>query len=443
MPLAGKRILVVSEDQELARVIAAASARLGASAVVCPGGRAALEEVDRAGVDGALLDLPVPDFRPDALLLAMRSRGVKMVAVSGVFRAARFAATAVRFGAAAFFEKPFEVHEALAAIGSALSSGTLPPEPAPAPPAQEDPTATYPLPDDLGSYIFAFAEARPFLDETLPGIPLARPLEGLAAPLPPTSAPAASGRPGSPSLPEGDLAITSVPRLLAALHTTRATGALTLARPPVKKLLLLQEGRTVFGASNVPSERFGVRCVREGILSAEDLQVLAASLGPREPLNEALLARGLLDEARRTRMFEAQIREILWSTFAWREGTYRLLAGLRARRPIAPTDLRTGDLILEGFRRAMTLERLREDVPRTLALATGAAPAFAVHELPMSQQEARMLAHADGTKTAADLVVLSGMPERSALAFLAACRAVGTLDEVTRALAGTGRIGFM
>ncbi len=54
-----------------------------------------------------------------------------------------------------------------------------------------------------------------------------------------------------------------------------------------------------------------------------------------------------------------------------------------------------------------------------------------------------MLAHADGTKTVADLVVLSGMPERDALAFLQGCREIGVLDEVSQVLSGTRRIGFM
>ncbi len=530
VPLTGKRLLVVSADVEFARVVADASSRLGASVVLCRGGRAALDEADGAGAHAAIVDLPVPDFRPDALLLALRARQLKTVAVSGVLRAARYAATAVRFGAETFLEKPFDVEEALAVLTAALSSATAnvaphpdPPSAAPAEPSQSrdsssaapaepspprapasaapaepspprapvsgraetrpevrrdetrpgvlrdkrdqgstptstptppDPlpaspdeiddatqTANYPLAGDLDSYIFS--EALPALDETLVGIPLApRPREGLAEPLPATAVPRAR-KPGSLALPEGDLASTGVPRLMAALHTARTTGALTLARPPVKKLILLEEGRAVFAASNLPSERFAARCVREGILSAGALKILVAEIGPREPLNEALLARGLLDDAQRTRMFVEQVREIIWSTFDWREGSYRLLAGPRARRPITRVDIAPQDLVLEGFRRMATIERLREDLPPTLALARATRPDADFRDLPMAGPEALMLAHADGTKTISDLVVLSGMDERDALAFLAGCRALGILDEVSRALAGTGRMGFM
>jgi hypothetical protein len=288
-----------------------------------------------------------------------------------------------------------------------------------------------------------FSQARPALDENLPGIPLVRaPPEGLAMPLPSTAVPSPA-RTGAPALPTGDLASTRVPRLLVALHVARATGTLTLARGPLKKLVLFEEGRPVFAVSNVPSERFAARCVREGVLSPEALHNVLAEIGPRSPLNEALVARGLIGDARRVSMIGDQIREILWSTFPWREGSYRLVTGSQARRPIARMVLSTGDLVLEGLRRTAALERLRLDLPDMLALAPAADPPFAIGDLAIAPGETYMLGQADGTKTVRDLIVLSGLDERSSLAFLQGCREIGILDEVTRALAGTRRIGFM
>ena len=295
--------------------------------------------------------------------------------------------------------------------------------------------------DDFDSLVFS--QARPALDETLPGVPLVRPPpEGLAMPFPSPAVPPPT-RAGAPALPQGDLASTRVPRLLTALHVARATGALTLARGPLKKLALFEQGRPVFAVSNVPSERFAARCAREGVLSPKVLGTVLEEIGPRSPLNEALVARGLLDDARRVSMIGDQISEILWSTFAWREGSYRLLVGSRARRPIARMVLFPGDLVLEGLRRTATLERLRLDLPDMLALAPAAAPPFALGDLAIAPGEAYMLGQADGTKTVRDLIVLSGLDERNSLAFLQGCREIGILDEVTRALAGTRRIGFM
>ncbi len=504
VPLRGKRLLVVGEHEELGQLVAGAASGLGASVVQCRGGRAALAEIDGTGAHAAIVDLPLADTRADAFLMALRDHGVRCVAVSGILRGARYAATAVRFGAERFFDKPFDVEEVLAVLAGALG-GAEPSVPAPAPspdpasggtistpsppltalatsspdflsaeagegssegaraPASNEianlslpPTsppaggegaawlavsASDEIPADFDSIVFS--EARPALDETSPGIPLVPlPPEGLAMPLPSPAVPVPRRR-GAPALPEGDLASTRVPRLLAALYTAEATGALTLARGPFKKLVLFERGRPVFAVSNVPSERFAARCVREGVLSPEALDAVLTEIGPKVPLNEALVARGLLDDGCRVRMMGEQIREILWSTFAWSEGSYRLLHGPRARRPIARVELFPGDLVLEGIRRTASLESLRRDLPDALALAPAAGPVFELHQLAIAPGEASMLAQADGTKTVGDLVVLSALDERSALAFLQGCREVGVLDAVSRLLAGTRRIGFM
>ncbi len=500
MPLSGKRLLVVEEGEELGCLVAAAATALGASAVVLRGGRAALAELDASGADAAIVDLPLPDVRGDAFLVALRDRGVPCVAVSGVLRGAHYAAEAARFGAAGFFEKPFRVEEALELLSRAIPA---PVEEQPSPRAMADviqpfsstststwtPTATStpnsieaaladvtqpvsltpipiataispaiatdapplpPSPDDLASGDHAdfdslvFSSARPALDDTLPGLPLhPAPAEGLAMPLPSPGAPAPRRSLGLPSLPEGDLSSTRVPRLLAALHVAQVTGALTLRRGLLKKHVLFERGRPVFAISNLASERFGVQCVREGVLSRDDLDVLLAEIGPKAAVGEVLVARGLLSAERRTRMVADQIRETLWSTMGWREGGYRLLVGPHAKRAIVRVELRTGDLVLEGVRRTAALDELRKDLPGSLALAPAADPAFELYDLQLATGEAAMLAHADGTKTVADLVVLSGMPERDALAFLQGCREIGVLDEVSQVLSGTRRIGFM
>ncbi|HET9597211.1 MAG TPA: DUF4388 domain-containing protein, partial [Anaeromyxobacteraceae bacterium] len=236
---------------------------------------------------------------------------------------------------------------------------------------------------------------------------------------------------------------SSVPRVLTALHVAQATGALTLTRDGVKKLVLFERGRPVFAVSNVPAERFGARAVRDGLVSAERLGALVDETGGKIPVAEALVARGLLDADRRASIVRDQICEILWNAFPWRGGSYRLLVSPLTRRPPVAVDIFPGDLVLEGLRRTATLETLRAALPPALALAPGPDPAFELYDLDISAAEATLLAHADGTKSVADLALLTPLDERSALAFLQGCREIGLLVEVGRVLAGTRRIGFM
>jgi hypothetical protein len=95
------------------------------------------------------------------------------------------------------------------------------------------------------------------------------------------------------------------------------------------------------------------------------------------------------------------------------------------------------------MRRASTLPCLRAELPAHAHLAPSPDPAFELYALKLRREEAKLLALADGTKGVSDLVRLSEVPERDALAFLQACRVMRVLDEVERVLSGTRRIGFM
>jgi hypothetical protein len=232
-----------------------------------------------------------------------------------------------------------------------------------------------------------------------------------------------------------------VPRLLVALHVGQATGALTLTRGPIKKIVAVERGAPVYAASNVAAERFGALCVRRGLVSADRLEELRRA-SPERRSWEILGEAGLLIPEQRLELVTAQVRAIAWSTFEWRDGSYRFQAG----RPPAgrlPLRIDAGDLILDGMRRVSTLERLRADLPEAAHLAPRPDPAFELYALRIRSAEARLLTLADGTKSVADLVRLSDRPERDTLAFLQACRNMRILDEMGRVLASTRRMGFM
>jgi len=294
---------------------------------------------------------------------------------------------------------------------------------------------------DFDSLVFSLA--RPALDETVP-LPLRRtPPEGLALPPPDPAGPRRARAERGALLPQGDLSREPVPRILAVLHAGQATGALSVGRGPVKKLVLLEAGAPVLATSNVPQERFGPRCVAAGILDAAALSGILAELEPGQTTAGVLLQRGLLTPERRVRMVAEQVLDILWSTFEWREGAYRVVLQPLPARERVRLDIFPGDLILEGVRRTASLELLRAEVPGDACLAPAQHPCFELHRLQLRSREAEMLAHADGTKSVRDLVALSGLREREALAFLQACRHMGVLDEVDRVMASSRRIGFM
>ncbi|HEU4384754.1 MAG TPA: response regulator [Anaeromyxobacteraceae bacterium] len=401
------RLLIVEENAELASLVAAAAARLGVEAILCATGREALTRLREVQPGAAVVDLPVADVRGSEVLSALKRAGVKVVAVSGVFRGRRCAREVARLGADAFFEKPFAVEELLDALAPLLGvkparePGQVRDEVTDAEPVEEEDEALEPAP---GKGRRRRREAPP---------------------------------------PQGDLATTRVPRLLAACYTAQVTGALTLQRGRVKRLVLFRQGVPVFASSNLAADRFGALCVRRGVLTQAQREDLRREIGPEARTAEALLRKGIITERRRTELVAEQVRSIVWSTFPWRDGAYRLEVKPLPPRELVQLSLFPGDLILEGVLRTATLEELRRDLPAEVALAPAPDPAFELYALGLRPAEAHLLAAADGTKTTADLLRLTDLPEREAMAFLQACRLMGVLDDVERVLAGTRRMAFM
>ncbi|HTN54319.1 MAG TPA: DUF4388 domain-containing protein [Anaeromyxobacter sp.] len=434
-PLSGKRLLLVGEDPELLGLVEGATSRLGAEVGRAGSGREALEALARGGHQLAVLDLPLSDLGTPEALVACARAGLPAVVVSGAYRGPKAAAELRRLGARTLLEKPFSLDALAGAVAEGVGVG------APSPVEEEAPdevTGARPLPG-LDDAAIAASPIPALDDQPVPAAPAPR--AGLAAPLPELPR-VRSPEADAPPPARGDLARSSVPRLLVALHVGQATGALSLTRGPVRKIVVVERGNLVYAASNLAPERFAGICVRRGVVEAERLEALRREAAPGARTAEILAGAGLLTPERRAELVTGQVRAVTWSTFEWREGTYAFQPG----RPPAgrvPLALDAGDVVLEGLRRTASLGRLREELPADAHLAPSPAPAFELYDLRLAPEEARLLTLADGTKSVADLTRLSELPERDALAFLQACRVLRVLDEVERVLASTRRMGFM
>jgi CheY-like chemotaxis protein len=436
-PLSGKRLLVVAEDSDLSALVQGAFARLGASVTVVATGRAALDAVARAAPDAAVVEVPLSDVRGSEILAALSRARVPVVAVSGVYRGARAGAELRKLGACDFFEKPFALDALARSVTQAIGAPAAEDEEE----ARDEVTGARPLSQDELPDGIAAAPVFALMDGPVESAP--SPRDGFSTPLP-DDAPRQPPRPAVPAgapAPRGDLTQTTVPRLLVALHLGQASGALTVTRGPVKKILVVEQGVPVYAASNVGAERLGAICVRRGVVTLERLEALRKER-PGARTAELLAGAGLLPPEKRAELVAGQIRAIAWSTFEWREGGYEFQLGKPPASRV-PVRIAMGDLILEGMLRASTLPRLRAELGAEVHLAPSPDPAFELYALGLRAREARLLALADGTKSVGDLLRLTDLPERDALAFLQACRVMRVLDEAERVLASTRRIGFM
>jgi CheY-like chemotaxis protein len=115
----GHRVLVVDDDEPLARMLSELLAEHGYVAEHAAGARAALEKIRHAPVDLLVLDLRLRDLDGRALLTAVRRSGFDpLVVLLSADRELAGAAREVR--AQAFVEKPFAPEALLAAVQRAL-----------------------------------------------------------------------------------------------------------------------------------------------------------------------------------------------------------------------------------------------------------------------------------------------------------------------------------
>ena len=117
---AAGRVLVVDDDDSIARMVAEYLCDHGLEAEWAGGGREALQKIERGPVpDLLVLDLRMPDIGGRELLALLRRRGIDPAVV--LLSADReIAGTARELGARGFVEKPFAPENLLAAVRRAL-----------------------------------------------------------------------------------------------------------------------------------------------------------------------------------------------------------------------------------------------------------------------------------------------------------------------------------
>ncbi|AFE05165.1 response regulator [Corallococcus coralloides DSM 2259] len=448
------RLLIVEDNQELASLIATVAETRGHEALTVFTGESALEALGpHSRFDAALVDLLLPDIRGSEVLGALRAHGIPAIAVSGVYKGDRFAQEATQVhGACAFFEKPFELDSVISALEEAagvppVTHGELLDEVdllvleelvQETPSAEEEPA--------LASVLSPSEPSEPAPPEEAPGVSEALPLPFAQRDAVWTEAAPAPVRQRR-QLPEwslgGDLGHTSVPRLLNAYYEARHHGELKLRQGTVLKVVYFEAGRVVYAASNLAPERFGRFCLRKGALT--EAQLAEATGYAREHslrTGDALLKRGLLSPKQRRQLLEEQVKDILWSTFAWTEGGYGFSPMRPQRADLVPLSLFPGDLILEGVTRTETLVALRQRMALGRRLFPTADPPYGLHELKLAGPQAMLLAFADGTKTVEDLLALTDLSEREALATLRGLELSGVLEERQQTPNRRQRISF-
>ncbi len=432
------RILVVDDNQELLSLLTQLFENAGYEVLAANRGKGAVELAREGKPRAAVLDILLPDMMGYHLADALRREQpeLPLIFITGVFKGGKHALEArQKYNTAGYFEKPFEAKRLLEAVAQ-----LVPPEKAERAESLEDafeveldidveedgPQDAMELTGRIrvtggGDLTAELRGANLTANPMKPGEQVSPrpPAEGRIQPAP-LSAAAGSRR--------GEIK-DNLPSLITAFWLSRETGELGVQKGKVKKVVYFENGQPVFALSNLLSDRFGQFLVRVGKIQPDQLQDAArVATESRRRTGDVLIERGLLKDTERLYYVAQQVKAIIYSLFAWEEGTYFMSFRERAAKESIKLDVHPGQLIIRGIKKLYKPDRLKRLVQPEDRLIPSLQPAYALNEVELERWEAELLPKVDGTRTVAELQALANRPEHVVNAFAAAMLALQILE---------------
>ncbi len=431
--MAGPKILVVDDNGELLALLSAMLEEAGYTPMAFTRGKPAIERarIERPAL--ALLDVLLPDIMGyEVAAVCRKELSVPVIFLTGVFKGGHHALAAkARYDALGWFEKPFEAAALLDAIRKVV-------EPARPPPVT---VAPGPEPGDIPVDDEATGESARI--ELTGRVALQKPrgasetIEGAALTAQPSRRPPRRAPPPPPpealvvSPPGRSGALSdNLPSLVTAFYQAKETGELLLARRRARKIIFFERGQPVFALSNVAADRFGQFLARVGRLRDDQLvSVLDKARETGRRTGDVLIEMGLLEETEKLYYLGQQVKAIIYSLFAWEEGSFQMTFRDRATPRAIKLDLPPATLILRAVRKLYRPERLHRIVQPGDRLRPAQGPPYQLTQITLEPWEAQLLASLDGKKTAGAIVAAAGRPENALYATLVALLSLGFVEK--------------
>jgi hypothetical protein len=219
---------------------------------------------------------------------------------------------------------------------------------------------------------------------------------------------------------QGNLSRIQLPDVLSFLSMMRASGKLALRQNELERTLLWKDGEIVFATSNSSDHSLGAFLLRNGKITQAQNDEAKSRMTPQIRHGKALVQIGAISAKDLWWGVKNQALEILYSLFAWKEGTfayYDTAEDLSSERIVL--ELSASHLIMEGTRRLDETARIREKIPSldlVFGKVSGVVPEFA--ELEMSDDEIALYNDIDGKLTVRELIGRSSLTDFEATRIL-------------------------
>jgi hypothetical protein len=218
---------------------------------------------------------------------------------------------------------------------------------------------------------------------------------------------------------EGSLEAFSLPDIFQLLSFTKKMGALRITGPAAKGVVHFATGSVTGAASDVSRQSLARRLVGAGLLDDEALAkaLEAVNDDPAVGVGKAALDAGVIEDGVLHEQVVEQATDAVFDLLRWTRGDFAFVD--EANPDDLGVSLNVEEVIAEGRRRLEEWESLTKAVPSPDSVVSVVLKPSA-DETTLTAEEWAMLALADGRRTVADLVRLTGRGEFATVRTLAA-----------------------
>jgi tetratricopeptide (TPR) repeat protein len=236
---------------------------------------------------------------------------------------------------------------------------------------------------------------------------------------------------------KGSLREASLPDVVQLLFLGRRTGCLSVASERNFGSIWFDDGWITFAGMVSRPDRLGERLVAAGRLRAEQLaQAIAVQQAmPGQRLGAVLRQLGFLTPEDVEGEVRRQVEETIYTLFTWTSGTFSFEAGVQPDAPDAALRLNPDGLLLEGARRVDEWSVIAKKIPSLDAVFAleGEGRVGEDGDAALVETERRLLPLLDGSRTARDLMDVTGLTDFEVCRVLYGLLSAGRLRRVATA----------
>jgi hypothetical protein len=203
----------------------------------------------------------------------------------------------------------------------------------------------------------------------------------------------------------GDLASDALPDILATIHRHGVPGVLECSHQKVSKCVFFATGDIIFATSTDREESLGQSLLRDGLITADQLRLSSDELRrtPGRRHGTVLVQMGFLEPHELGSAVRKQVQSIVWSLFAWTEGTVTFRVGTFREDEVYKIKIPTGRAIMEGCRFLTDPKIVTARLGGRSGILGRVKPPAHLAGLELAEEEQEVLDLVDGTRTLYDL----------------------------------------